>query len=66
MLNDKEFQAYIGQMSDQYEAIKDVIYTNCHITDSHVQDMLGKLAAFRDTACTALRESHINKNFTDN
>lgn len=66
-MTDKQFSDYIDALSDSYEKIKD------HVRDSDLgglsndaQNILGEVANFRDIACTALRDSHINKNFRVN
>lgn len=66
MITDIQFQAAIEQLSDEYEAIKDTIYMNMHVIDPKTQELLGKVAQFRDTACSALRASHIIQNFDQN
>jgi len=64
MINDEQFKKYIGEISDKYEEIKDYIFANIDISQDG--ELLNKLAEFRDITCTALRDSHINKNFGSN
>lgn len=66
MITEQEFIEAINKLSDEYEAIKDTIYMNMHVIDPKTQELLGKLAQFRDTACTALRASHVTQNFKSN
>lgn len=65
MITEKQFQDYIGQLSDSYEEIKNAVYLTTHRT-TDAMDINEKLAKFRDIACTALREAYITKNFGDN
>lgn len=65
MITDEQFKKAIEEISDQYEALKDCVWDiGMPISDS--DRLLGKIAKFRDTACTALRESHTTKNFDQN
>ncbi len=65
MITDEQFQNYINQLSEAYEDLKNHVCMGMPRTVD-VMDSYEKLAKFRDIACTALRESHINKNFTSN
>ncbi len=65
MITDEKFSEFIGTLSDQYEELKDIVVKHVDSTNA-MMDLLGKLAEFRDAACTALRESHTTKNFEDN
>lgn len=64
MITDEKFSEYIDKIGEQYEALKDLALKNCDFNG--MMEFYGKLAELRDTACTALRESHITKNFEDN
>lgn len=67
MITDEQFKSYIDQLSDSYEKIKDYVYaSSLNVTGPSAQNILGELSNFRDVACTALRDSHINKNFHNN
>lgn len=66
MITDDQFKEYINQLSDSYKKIKDIAQKGDYFITPTVQDMLGELSNFRDIACTALRNSHVNKNFNDN
>lgn len=65
MITDEQFENYIKQLSDAYEDLKDHVCAGTPRT-TDIMDSYEKLAKFRDIACTALREAHINKNFTSN
>jgi hypothetical protein len=64
MITDDQFKEAIGKISDHYEKLKDLCRDKIGVFEA--DDIIGELAAFRDTACTALRESHVNKNFNQN
>ena len=64
MITDEQFKDYINKIGDQYEVLKDLAIEHCNMDG--VLSFYGKLAEFRDIACTALRESHTNKKFEDN
>jgi hypothetical protein len=64
MITEKQFIEYINNLSDEYEAIKDEIYST--IGPIEGDKLIGLVVKFRDTACTALRASHVNKNFNNN
>lgn len=66
MITDDQFSDYINQLSDSYEKIKEIAQRGDYFITPTVQDMLGELSNFRDIACTALRDAHINKNFNQN
>lgn len=67
MITDKQFQGYIGQISDNYEACKDAIYSSdLNILSPEAQAIIKNLVMLRDVACVALRESHTTKNFEAN
>lgn len=67
MITDEQFTDYITKLSDSYEKIKDLVYASeLHIMSKETQNIIGELSSFRDISCTALRDSHINKNFKDN
>ncbi len=67
MITDQQFTDYITKLSDSYEKIKDALYlSDMNIYGNHAKTIFDELSSFRDIACTALRDSHINKNFKDN
>lgn len=67
MITDDKFKNYIGQMSDSYEKLKDLVYGGeLNILGKTAQDILAEVGNFRDIACTALRDSHTQKNFDQN
>ena len=67
MITEEQFKNYIGQLSDKYEELKDLIVVSDLPTfGKQANDLLGAVSEFRDIACTALRESHTNKNFKSN
>lgn len=67
MITEEQFKAYIGQISDSYEAGKDAVYrSELGILSPDAQAIIKCLVQLRDIACTALRESHTTKNFNDN
>lgn len=65
MITEQQFIAYIGQLSDVYENVKDKVYAACPRT-TDAMDINEQLGKFRDIACTALRASHVTKNVLDN
>lgn len=67
MITDEQFSNYINQISDSYEKIKDLVQgSELHIMSKDTQNILGEVSNFRDIACTALRDSHVQKNFNQN
>lgn len=65
MITDEQFKKYIGEISDRYEELKDLVVKHVD-TANGIMDLYGKLAEFRDLTCTALREAHTTKNPQDN
>jgi len=63
MITDDQFKNYINQLSDIYEKLKDLVNSSAlHPLSKQSGDILGEISNFRDIACTALRDAHINKN----
>ena len=67
MITDDQFAAYINKLSDSYEKIKDALYSSdLRIDSEDAKIIFDELSRFRDIACIALRDAHINKNFNQN
>lgn len=64
MITEAQFIKAIEDIGNQYEAIKDMVYSKCDTLDA--MDINEQLAKFRDIACIALRESHTTQNFNNN
>lgn len=66
MITDEQFTNYINRLSDSYERLRDIV----NVSEIGMTALSGRILAevsnFRDIACTALRNSHINKKFKDN
>lgn len=67
MITEEQFTNYINRLSLSYEKLKDALHlSNLNVTSVEAEIIFNELSNFRDIACTALRDSHINKKFKDN